>query len=114
MASISREDQIVTFAELMKQFRKNRNEEVFTQCTPELIARDLRDYGVDCFDAWYLHNIKGRVVGKITNDNGEAFYEDILKEVDDASSVTEIGTEAHDRLTARLLTRYVTVDNFSI
>lgn len=78
------------------------------------LAQSIRNYAGDCFDAWYCFRPNGDVVGRIQNDNCVAFYKKIIECMEDVGHVCEYGTKSYDDHLARLLTRWVKINDFAI
>lgn len=106
---MERNKQIDNLASILSQLGKNN-----PNSTPETLAQDLRAYACDCFEAWYMYRVKGVIVGKIQNDNGEGFYKKTLDCMEDAATVYPFGDVSFCMLVARLLTRWININNFAI
>lgn len=107
---MEREQQISTLAGIITDLRVTGEGELISQ---NELAESLRDYGGDCFEAWYLFRPNGKQVGVIQNDECVGFYKKILECMDDVSHVYQYGSHEFDAYLARLLTRWINFVNFS-
>lgn len=111
-AKLSRDIQIPVLASVIGQLRRNLKEENIA-VTPERLASDVRDYAGDCFDAWYRFRPRNVPVGVIQNDECVTFHAKLVECMDDASHAFAFDTDAHDMMTARLLSRWININSFS-
>ena len=78
-----------------------------------LLVRNFVDYSCDCFDAWYNVTRGATVIGRIQNDDGVMLARIMTHMIDDASAIFVYGSPEWNRLVARMLMRWIKIDNFS-